>query len=281
MGLTMPDFLHTLRDWSMSGLRLQSMIRTAERVPAVPDTLRYSFGLVDRPMYAYGARKAVELAASAGYSGVTLLEFGVGSGGGLQALSRHARHYSRSSGLNVHVVGFDSGSGLPESTDYRDLLYVWNKGQYPMDSADLRDQLRGSAELVLGDVAETVPGFLRTHSEHLARNPLGFISFDLDYYSSTASAFEIFRSARDEQLLPRITSYFDDIITILDRTGELAAIADFNGEDKHGYIGRVNALRSHLPFDPAWADQIFEYHRFDHRDYNRHESARDSPTWRP
>jgi hypothetical protein len=277
----MPDLIHTLRDWSMSGYRLQSMIRAVERIPALPQDLRYTFGLVDCPMYAYGVRKAVELAACVGSNGVSLVEFGVGAGGGLEALSRHARYYARNSGLSVHVFGFDSGSGLPHSTDPRDLPYMWAQGQYPMQKQELLARLDGSAELMLGEVSETVPAFLHTHADHLAQNPLGFISFDLDYYSSTTSALTVLRDAADEQLLPRVTGYFDDILSIVEETGELAAIADFNRAEKAGYLGKVNALRSHLPFDPVWADQIFQYHRFSHAAYNRYETARDSPTWRP
>ncbi|MEV6537103.1 hypothetical protein AB0M86_47480 [Streptomyces sp. NPDC051639] len=277
----MPDLIHTLRDWSMSGYRLQSMIRAAERIPALPQDLRYTFGLIDRPMYAYGVRKAVELAATVGSTGVSVIEFGVGAGGGLTALNRHARHYAHHSGLRVHVFGFDTGSGLPHSTDPRDLPYMWTQGQYPMHQQELSATLDSSAELILGDVSETVPEFLHTHADHLAQNPLGFISFDLDYYTSTTSALTLLRDAEDEQLLPRVTAYFDDILSIVEETGELAAIADFNRVEKAGYLGKVNALRSHLPFDPIWADQTFQYHRFGHPTYNRHESARDSPTWRP
>ncbi|MGW2959447.1 hypothetical protein ACWDGI_13290 [Streptomyces sp. NPDC001220] len=277
----MPDIIHTLRDWSMSGYRLQSMIRLAERIPVLSDDLRYSFGLVDRPMYAYGVRKAVELARSLGHGGVTVLEFGVGEGGGLEALSRHARRYSTSSGIDVHVFGFDTGHGLPDSTDYRDVPYMWTQGQYQLRKGELLARLAGSAQLVLGDVSETVPKFLRTHADHLTRNPLGFVSFDLDYYSSTTSALTLFRDADDEHLLPRVTSYFDDILSIVEETGELAAISDFNRAEKKGIIGKVNSLRSHLPFDPVWAEQIFEYHRFGHAKYGRHESARNNPNWRP
>ncbi|MEU0947490.1 hypothetical protein ABZ379_32995 [Streptomyces canus] len=277
----MPDLIHTLRDWSMSGYRLQSVIELTERIPVLSDSLRYSFGLVDRPMYAYGVRKAVELARSLGHGGVTVLEFGVGEGGGLEALSRHARHYSRSTGIDVHVFGFDTGRGLPAPTDYRDVPYMWRQGQYRLRQDKLLTLLDGPAQLVLGDVSETVPKFLNTHADHLTANPLGFVSFDLDFYSSTASALALFRDADDTALLPRVTSYFDDILSIVEATGELAAIADFNSAEKRGTIGKVNSLRSHLPFDPIWADQIFEYHRFEHANYNRHESARNDPKWRP
>lgn len=232
-------------------------------------------------MYAYGVRKAVELARSLGRGGVSVVEFGVGEGGGLEALSRHARSYSRSSGIDVHVFGFDSGQGLPEPADHRDVPYMWARGQYPLRRGGSLSGLAGSAGLVLGDVAGTVPEFLLAHADHLTKNPLGFVSFDLDYYSSTTSALALFRDANDDHLLPRVTSYFDDILSIVEETGELAAIADFNRAEKKGTVGRVNALRAHLPFDPVWADQIFEYHRFEHPDYGRHESARNNPKWRP
>ncbi|MGY5122658.1 hypothetical protein ACWC2H_43670 [Streptomyces sp. 900105755] len=277
----MPDLIHTLRDWSMSGYRFQSMIRLSERFPVLSDSLRYSFGLVDRPMYAYGVRKAVELARSLGHEGVTVVEFGVGEGGGLEALSRHARRYSRSADIDVHVFGFDTGHGLPASTDYRDVPYMWTRGQYRLLPDELLTRLAGSAQLVLGDVSQTVPEFLRAQADHLAANPVGFVSFDLDYYSSTTSALALFRDADDAAVLPRVTSYFDDILSIVEATGELAAITEFNHTEKKGFIGQVNALRSHLPFDPAWADQIFEYHRFEHATYSRHEAARDDPKWRP
>ena len=39
MGVTMPDLINTLRDWSMSGYRLHSMIRLAERIPIVSDEI--------------------------------------------------------------------------------------------------------------------------------------------------------------------------------------------------------------------------------------------------
>jgi hypothetical protein len=283
----MADLLETLRDWSASGLRQHTVIGLVERTPFVPDDIRYRFGLVDRPQYAYGVRKAVELATCLGLAGVTVMEFGVGAGGGLKALARHAAYYARRSGLEVRVVGFDSGAGLPEPADYRDLPYVWKQGQYPMQHAELVKELGSPAELVLGDVRDTVPVFLEEQSASLARLPLGFVSFDLDYHSSTTAAFEVFRAAPDAALLPRVTSYFDDIITIVDAVGELAAVAEFNAEQKESsgerdsFLGRVNALRSHLPFDPPWADRIFEYHRFRHPDYGTYESTRDDPFWRP
>ena len=58
-----------------------------------------------------------------------------------------------------------------------------------MDEGALRKRLT-SAELVLGPVAETIPEW--SNSEH---PPVGFIAFDLDYYSSTVEAFQLLDNA--------------------------------------------------------------------------------------
>jgi hypothetical protein len=95
------------------------------------------------------------------------------------------------------------------------------------------------------------------------------------------SAFTILRDTEDKHLLPRTTVYFDDVITIAEHTGERAAIADFNKDHTLGRLSPLNALRAYLPFAPSWADQIFEYRRNHHPDYNRYEQPRAIPDWPP
>ena len=277
----MADWLEKLRRWTIPAIREDHVVRLAERIPLIPDRARYQLGMVYRPMYAHGVRKAVELAGALGHRGVTVIEFGVGTGGGLLALARHARHYAAESGLAVRVVGFDSAEGLPPPLDYRDVPYAWRQGQYLMERDELRARLADGVELVLGDVAETVPSYLARHAEDLASHPVGFISFDLDYYSSTTSSLAVLRDSEDKHVLPRVTAYFDDIITVAEHTGEFAAIADFNRDHEAGHVGPVNALRDYLPFSPTWADRVYEYHRNHHPDYNRYETPRAVPGWLP
>src|SRR5262249_46372568 len=110
------------------------------------------------------------------------------------------------------------GSRMPPLVDFRDLPHVWGEGFYQMDATSLRARLK-TAELILGDVATTVPQALR-----VGMPPLGFVSFDLDYYSSTKFAFGIF-GGPPETLRARVYCYFDDI------TGpETACINEYVGE---------------------------------------------------
>jgi hypothetical protein len=168
----------------------------------------------------------------------------------------------------VHVFGFDTGSGLPAACDYRDLPYVWRKGLYQMNVSQVKSRLQ-RAELVLGHVGDSVPAFL---SNPLPA-PVGFIAFDLDYYSSTVDAFRIF-SGPDSSLLPRVLCYFDDVQSIAhlyhsEDVGELLAIREFNDvSGTHHKIRPPHGLAQSLPLEPSWAESLYVYHRYDHALYD-------------
>jgi hypothetical protein len=159
----------------------------------------------DRPAYGYGVPSAATLARQLGHRKLIAVEFGVARGDGLIALETICREVGAAVDIDIASVGFDSGRGMPKPTDYRDLPYLWNDRFYAMDEPALRQRLR-TARLVIGDLSETVPDFVKNLS-----TPIGFISFDLDYYSSTAQAFRIFSGAPSTRL-PRVQCYFDDIL---------------------------------------------------------------------
>ena len=227
---------------------------------------------LDRAQYAFGVKQAIFLASRLGHRSVSVIEFGVAAGSGLLLLETYAAELGRRAGIQVEVYGFDTGSGLPAASDYRDLGYIWKPGQYQMDVAGLRAKLK-SAKLLLGDVRQTVPEFLR--SQHA---PIGFISFDLDLYSSTKAAFEVF-AASDPAILPRILCYFDDVISSAHQlhceyTGELLAIREFNQEgDGSRALAPIGVLNANLLFSTVWTQQLWVYHRFHHPEYNTYIGA--------
>ena len=87
---------------------------------------------------------------------------------------------------------------MPKPVDYRDLPHVWGEGFYVMNEDALRARLK-NAKLVLGPVEETVPQTFRSG----AVPPVGFVAFDLDYYSSTKAAFQIFEGASEHSSAAR------------------------------------------------------------------------------
>jgi hypothetical protein len=232
-----------------------------------PAKLKY--GSVERPGYGYGLLHAALQARKLGFPEISALEFGVAGGNGLVALERHAHRVQAETGVRVTTYGFDAGTGMPPPADFRDMPYVFQAGYFRMDEDKLRARLKTS-RLLLGPIQDIITEFLRGRDTA----PIGFISFDLDYYSSTVSALQIFE-ADENKFLPRVICYFDDIIGDLDDaynefTGELLAIREFNAAHEHIKVARAQGLRfygSRLPRE--WPEQIFVAHFFQHNKYCR------------
>jgi hypothetical protein len=229
---------------------------------------RLALDALPRPAYGYGVYHAAQLAERLKIPEIAVLEFGVATGTGLVQMEEVADEVMKVSSTRIKVYGFDTGIGLPEHSDYRDLPYIWRKGHYRMDVDAVRRRLR-HAELVLGDVAATLPQFLAGLTI-----PIGFISFDLDYYSSTVAAFGIFDGA-PERYLPRVLCYFDDMVGSdsqlhCEDVGELLAIAEFNRSSRSDRIRPIHGLLSKRLLHSAWAPQMFAYHRFDHPTYGEY-----------
>ncbi len=247
-----------------NGLALPYTLRLAGKARLISEAKQFELGLVERPHYAFGLLRAALEARSLGYSSVTAIEFGVAGGNGLLALEEYAVQVTREAGIEVNVVGFDTGQGLPAPVDYRDLPHLWAEGDFDMNVEQLKRRLK-SAQLVLGLVSETVSEFLTTHD---VKSPIGFVSFDLDLWSSTVHAFDIFRS-NAEHCLPRTWCYFDDIIGTTEDVGELLAIKEFNEESHGRKIRHPYMLRANVPLQPTWAEQMFQTHFFDHSRYTQ------------
>jgi hypothetical protein len=229
---------------------------------------KLAFESIVRPHYGRCLLQAALLAKKLGHERITAIEFGVAGGNGLMALEMHADHVAQATGVQVSIYGFDTGAGMPSPTDFRDLPYLWQSGYYAMDAERLRARLR-SAKLVLGPVEDTVRGFCELENPP----PIGFVAFDLDYYSSTRSALGLL-AAPHRFLLPRVVCYFDDIVgdlemAINEYTGELLAIREFNNNHDDLKLARVRGLRflGHLP--RLWHEQIYVAHLFTHPDYGR------------
>lgn len=224
---------------------------------------------VPRPPYAYGAYHAALQARSLGLDAISAIEFGVAGGNGLVDLERTSAVIAAEVGVRVDIYGFDRVEGLPPPTDYRDMPYKWRSGQYRMDVMKLEARLE-AAELVLGPVSETVPRFFE--ARQIA--PIGFVAFDLDYYSSTRDALTLF-DAGPAFFLPRVYCYFDDCIgsdrSLHSRyTGELLAIEEFNEKHADRKIAKIHGFAYKRRIPSAWNEKMYAFHYFSHPRYSEY-----------
>jgi hypothetical protein len=224
-------------------------------IPVSPETKSF-WDAVGRPQYLFGVLHAARHALHAGYSAVSVIEFGVATGHGLLALQAHAAAVERWMDIRIHVYGFDSGNGLPKGTgDYRDHPDYWKAGDFPMDENVIREHLDSRTTLVLGDVSATV-------MKQVFAAPIGFAALDLDLYSSTIAALAVLRRP-DVHRLRRIALYFDDVNEGHNHqfAGELLAIDEFNRDSPSVKIDRWHGIRSGRPFyDAPWLDGMYVAH---------------------
>jgi hypothetical protein len=227
---------------------------------------RLRMGTIDRPYYGYCVYNAALLAKKLNYKRISIIEFGVFKGGGLLNLEFHASEITRLLGVEIDIYGFDTGEGLPDPIDYRDLPYHWQKGFFKMDVPLLKSQLEKS-KLILGNVKDTAKNFFKEHNPA----PIGAIFYDFDFYSSTVDALNML-DAGEKYYLPRVFTYFDDTMgneseLYNDYTGQRLAINEFNQAHKEAKLGIPYYLFG-KKFIENWYYQIMICHFFKHSRYN-------------
>lgn len=225
---------------------------------------KIEFDLIIRQQNAFGLVKAAQFAKELGIESITAIEFGVAAGAGLLNICEIAKNITKETGVKFKIYGFDTGAGMPPPRDYRDQPEIFKEGHFPMvDRKKLLQALPENAQLIIGNITETVPEFIKTLSKE---SPVGFISVDVDYYWSAKECLTVLLG-EPEKYLPMTVVYLDDIgvPSANPWVGELLAVNEFNAEHLHRKIHPYTFLRSQRIFKQTrWIEQIFIMHTLDH-----------------
>jgi|TARA_B110000263_G_C15271526_1_gene493736 hypothetical protein len=235
---------------------------------------RIECGAFSRSHYMYCIYNSAKLAKALGLKKISVIEFGCAGGKGLIKLEKYAQLVEKSLQIEIEIYGFDTGEGLPEPKDYKDLPYHWKSGFFKMDKTKLDVKLQRS-KLILGNVEDTVQDFI----SKVGPAPIGAIMHDLDFYSSTIDSFKLFKGG-SEHFLPRVYNYFDDIIgseieLYNDYTGERLAIEEFNSANPEIKFSHAHHLISRSRKGLVWHHQIRILHFLKHHQYNNFISYED------
>ncbi len=219
--------------------------------------------LFHRGHYAYCMVLAAETALRMSLSKVTIVEFGVWYGAGLNNLCEIADFLQQTLGVEFRIFGFDTGAGLPEVADWRDHPELWGSGTLAMPNfEELATQLPPNCRLIIGDCKNTLAPFLREHGS--AEAPIGFVSLDVDQYHSSVSALRLF-DAEAAHLAPVIPVWVDDsYLNVLQTSyaGEGLAIREFN--ERHPLRKIEQKIIRTDDFPRLWHHCIYFAHVFDH-----------------
>ena len=225
--------------------------------------LKVAFDLVLRSQHAYALLKAADDAKKIGIERVSVIEFGVANGAGLFNIQSIAKRVTKTTGIFFDIYGFDTGEGMPPPTSYKDHPDLYAEGDFPMDFEKLQNALDPNTKLVIGPINETIPKFLE---QDFKSSPIGFISIDVDYYSSSVESLKVLEK-KSTAYLPRVTIYLDDLQDDSHNSwcGELAAINEFTQDHEYRKIERHTFLRGYRIFKNArWIDHMFFAHILDH-----------------
>lgn len=203
---------------------------------------------IGRHNYALSLCHGVLQAKCCGYNKITAIELGVGHGGGLLDLCKSADYFRNEFSIDIEVYGFDNATGLPQTLGHKDHPEIWSQGQFKLPDANaIKASLPDWAHLVIGDTTSTIPEF----TDNFVDSRIGFVSLDLDYYSSTVPALKLFEMPPD-RYLPAVPFYVDDVegcISYNEWCGEAAAINEFNQAHEFRKIGKkfnFNILNFHV-----------------------------------
>src|SRR5260221_10063549 len=167
-------------------------------------------------------------------------------------------------GVELRIVGFDTGRGLPDIQGYKDHPELWCQGDFTIEDRDaLVRKLGNRAEIIWGDIADTIGPFTDSLD---AAAPLGFVSVDVDLYSASRTALRRL-TGRADKYNPAISMYFDDVSFFFANrwAGELLAIAEFNEENVFRKIGRDRSLPGRRPLKAeSWYSAMYVCHILDH-----------------
>ena len=272
VNLFFKKFFYLSKNFLLSPLPLRvELIRYLSRKFNLFDFLtQLDIESLEKPYLAYCMLNAAIQAKGLGIMKISAIEFGVCSGASLTYIEKYSKEIEKLTGVSFNTYGFDIMSGLPKtSIDYKNQLYFWPQGAFKTDLEKLRKNIKTST-LVIGDIKDTVKTFFDDYEPPV----IGFISFDLDYYTSTLSAFEIFNFSQSNYL-PRVECYMDDVssfneLSASKGTGVLRAIEEFNEKENNKKIYKKELVSQFRRFKESWNEKIYVFHDFNHDLYNKY-----------
>ncbi len=229
---------------------------------------KIQFDIFRLPHYAFGVYEAAMRAKQLDIKHITVIEFGVANGRGLIAMAKYAEIVERHLGITISVIGFDSGEGMPGHEDYKDHPELYLQGDFPMQQpGKLQSILPGNTKLIICNLnSDDWTSYISTDA------PAGFLSIDVDYYSSTKNLLEHILKTGSQKLMPNVLFYFDDIT--LDNhnkyQGELLAVEEFNAKSPlRKFDPYYYRLKTKQVFNNAqWLWQIYQLQVLDHPQRN-------------
>ena len=228
-----------------------------------------------RPHYETLIYETSKNAIKLGHNEINIIELGVAGGDGIRTLVKYKKKIENILKIKINIIGFDTGTGLPETNYKQDLPFFWKKGDYTNQNLNKLEKDFTNVKIYQGNISSTLEEFINQN-----KKKIGLIIFDLDLYSSTKSFLnKIPELSKENLLLPRTFCYFDDLFLadycLDDTNGEPLAISEFNINFKEFKLGKSFDHINDFKF-PLAKGQIYTLHDLNNLDYEKYIGIYDS-----
>ena len=222
-----------------------------------------------RPHYETLIYETSKNAIKLGYNEINIIELGVAGGDGIRSLVKYKKKIEKILKIKINIIGFDTGTGLPETNYKQDLPFFWKKGDYTNQNLSKLEKDFSNVKIYQGNISSTLVEFINQN-----KKKIGLIIFDLDLYSSTKLFLnKIPELSKKNLLLPRTFCYFDDLFLadycLDDTNGEPLAISEFNIKFKEFKLGKYFDHINDFKF-PLAKGQIYTLHDLNNVDYEKY-----------
>ena len=215
-------------------------------------------GLIPRPHYALGLILSAEQAINLGYKSIKVIELGCFNFDGIIDLEHYASDIKKFINIDIQIYGFTLKSGLPKTNQNSfDRLYRWSPDEFGYSKKQNYKNIKKS-KIYFGNIKDTIPKFKKDIKKKITESPIGFIIFDLDFYTSTKKALSLLKM-NENSYIPRPYLYFDDHSFSSKYEGERKAIMEFNSKEKNK-ISDIGEFAEQLSI--LWSKWIYLGKRF-------------------
>jgi len=133
-----------------------------------------------RPHYETLIYESSKNAVKLGYDEINIIELGVAGGDGIKTLVKYKKKVEKILKIKINIIGFDTGTGLPDTNYKQDLPFFWMKGDYTNQNLSNLEKEFTNVKIYQGNISSTLDKFINNN-----KKKIGLIIFDLDLYSST------------------------------------------------------------------------------------------------
>ena len=108
-----------------------------------------------RPHYESLIYETSKNAIKLGFNEISVVELGVAGGNGIKSILKYKRKIEKILDIKINIIGFDTGTGLPNSDLKEDLPYFWKQGDYTNINLKDLEKEDSSIKIYEGNISST------------------------------------------------------------------------------------------------------------------------------